>query len=230
MDISKICTKCKLKKNLTEFCKDKRSKSGHRSSCKICSNIINKEWRQKYSQIANKETKDKKVCGCCKEERNIQEYSKNRYAKDGFESECKVCKNKYHNAYSKARKLYDPEFKLLTNLRSRLSEALRGNSKSQTTRQLIGADFEIFLKWIEYQLEEGMTLENYGSIWHIDHVLPLSSFNLLDEEELYKAMNWANVRPLSPLKNIKKSNKIDRWLNVMQEVKAHYFLKHFEEL
>ena len=60
MEVLKVCTICKLKKSLIEFCKDKRSKSGHRSSCKICSNIINKEWRQKYSQIANKETKDKK--------------------------------------------------------------------------------------------------------------------------------------------------------------------------
>ena len=39
-----------------------------------------------------------------------------------------------------------------------------------------------------------------------------------------------NIRPLSPLKNIQKSNKIDPWLNVMQEVKAHYFLKNLDEL
>ena len=75
-----------------------------------------------------------------------------------------------------------------------------------------------------------MTMENYGSVWHHDHVLPISSFNLLDEEELFKAMNWKNIRPLPPLKNIQKSNKIDRWLYVMQEVKADYFIKHLEEI
>ena len=174
--------------------------------------------------------KDKKVCGRCKEEKKVLEYLKNRYRKDGFDNECKDCAYKRNNVYSKARKLYDPKFKLLTNLRSRLGQVLRGNSKSQTTKQLIGIDFETFTKWIEFQFEEGMLLENYGSIFHLDHVLPISSFNLLDEEELQKAMNWKNIRPLSPLKNIKKSNKIDRWLYVMQEVKAHYFLKHLEEL
>ena len=51
-------------------------------------------------------------------------------------------------------------------MRARLSKALKGKSKSQTTRQLIGVDFEIFTKWIEFQFEEGMTMENYGSIWH----------------------------------------------------------------
>jgi hypothetical protein len=115
-------------------------------------------------------------------------------------------------------------------MRGRLGEVLKGMSKSQTTHQLIGVDFEIFTKWIEFQLEEGMTMENCGSVWHHDHVLPLSSFNLLDEEELINAMNWKNIRPLLALKNIQKSNKIDRWLYVMQEVKAYYFLKHLDEI
>ena len=73
-------------------------------------------------------------------------------------------------------------------------------------------------------------MKNYGTIWHIDHVLPLSSFNLLDEEELQKAMTWQNIRPLSPIKNMQKSNKVDQWLYVLQEVKAAYFIKHLEEM
>ena len=96
--------------------------------------------------------------------------------------------------------------------------------------RLIGIDIETFTKWIEFQLEEDMTMKNYGTIWHIDHVLPLASFNLLDEDELYKAMIWINLRPLTPFKNMEKSNKIDRWLYVLQEVKAAYFLKHLDEL
>ena len=210
MEVYKVCTKCKMEKSLTEFHKDKSNKSGYCSCCKMCKNIKAKELRQKYSRLETREIKDKKVCSCCKKEKNVLEYAKNRCCKDGFDNECKECKNKYNNAYSKARKQYDPEFKLLTNMRARLGEALKGKSKSQTTRQLIGVDFEIFTKWIEFQFEEGMTMENYGSVWHHDHVLPISSFNLLDEEELHKAMNWINIRPLSPLKNIKKSNKIDR--------------------
>jgi transposase-like protein len=228
MDVLKVCTNCKIQKSLIDFGKDKRSKSGHRYNCKACNNNKTKEFRLKYSQLKTRETKEKKVCGCCKVEKNILEYPKNRYAKDGVYSECKECHRKYINDYSKARRRYDPEFKLLGNMRVRLYDALRGKSKSQTTRQLIGVNFKIFVKWIEYQLEEGMIMEGYGSAWHLDHVLPISSFNLLDEEELHKAMNWVNIRPLTPLKNIQKSNKIDRFLYVMQQVKAHYFIKHLE--
>jgi hypothetical protein len=225
MEDSKLCSKCKLEKSLSEFYKNKCIKSGYYPSCKSCKKIQQKELTQQYSILEVRETKDTKVCFRCKKEKNILEYETNRCRKDGRSNLCKECKY----AYFKARKLYDPVFKQVTNMRSRLSESLRGKPLSQTTQRLIGIDFDIFTKWIEFQLEEGMTMENYGSGWHLDHVLPISSFNLLDEEELIKAMNWMNIRPLPPLKNAQKSNKIDRWLYVMQEVKAYYFIKHLYE-
>src|SRR5688572_8085532 len=212
MEVKKACSECKIEKSLNEFHKNNTKKSGHQSSCNICTNIRAKEYRRKYASLETREEKDKKVCYHCKIEKNILEFSKDRYRKDGVQNACRDCRYKRNNAYSKARKQYDPEFKLLINMRSRLGRVLRGNSKSQTTKQLIGLDFEIFTKWIEFQFEEGMALQNYGSIWHLDHVLPISSFNLLEEEELHKAMNWKNIRPLPPVKNIKKSNKIDPWL------------------
>ena len=71
-----------------------------------------------------------------------------------------------------------------------------------------------------------MTFENYGSYWQIDHVQPLSAFNLLDENELLKAMNWKNLRPLKIKDNQTKFNKVDKWLSVCQDVKAQYFIKN----
>jgi len=230
MEITKVCNKCETEKSLNEFHKDKRSKSGYYPNCRTCKNIKSKALAQKYSKLETREIKDKKVCCRCNEEKNATEYPKNRCCKDGLDSQCKDCKYKRNNAYTKARRLYDPEFRLVTNLRIRLGQALKGKSKSQTTRQLIGIDFETFTKWIEFQFEEGMTMKNHGSVWHHDHVLPISSFNLLDEEELSKAMNWMNIRPLLALKNMQKHNKVDQWLYVLQEVKAMYFMKHLEEI
>src|SRR5688572_23464515 len=117
MDVSQVCSKCKIQKSLINFCKDKSTKSGYRVSCKICNNNKAKELRLKYSSLETKEMEDKKVCWRCKKEKNIQEYVKNRCCKDGVDGECKACKYKYNNAYSKARKQYDPEFKLLMNIR-----------------------------------------------------------------------------------------------------------------
>ena len=41
-----------------------------------------------------------------------------------------------------------------------------------------------------------MTLENYGSVWQIDHCLPVASFNLLDENDIKKCFNCVNLRPM----------------------------------
>ena len=70
-----------------------------------------------------------------------------------------------------------------------------------------------------------MTTENYGSVWQIDHCLPITSFNLLDENDMKKCFNWINLRPMYSNKNISKGSKIDNRLYLMQEVKAKFFMK-----
>src|SRR5688572_25758500 len=110
MEGTKECTKCKMQKSLAEFNKDKSNKTGFFSWCKSCQNIATKERTQKYSRLETREKKDKKVCSCCKKEKDVLEYSKNRCKKDGFDNLCKDCKNKYKKEYLKARRRYDPEF------------------------------------------------------------------------------------------------------------------------
>src|SRR5688572_25994814 len=104
MEGTKVCIKCNMEKSLTEFHKNNTKKSGHQSSCNICTNIRAKEYRRKYASLKTREEKDKKVCYHCKVEKNILEFSKDRSRKDGFNVECKNCRNKHYNAYSKARK------------------------------------------------------------------------------------------------------------------------------
>ena len=41
-----------------------------------------------------------------------------------------------------------------------------------------------------------MSMENYGKVWHLDHCLAITSFNLLDENEKKKCFNWINLRPM----------------------------------
>ena len=67
-----------------------------------------------------------------------------------------------------------------------------------------------------------MTLENYGTIWCLDHCYPLSK---IKENELNKYTNWINNRPMYIKDNISKGSKIDNRLYLMQEIKAKYFMK-----
>ena len=70
-----------------------------------------------------------------------------------------------------------------------------------------------------------MKLENFGSVWQIDHCLAVASFNLLDENAKKKCFNGINLRPMFiKIKNV-KGDKIDMRLYLLHEVKANYFFQ-----
>ena len=74
-----------------------------------------------------------------------------------------------------------------------------------------------------------MTIENYGSVWQLDHCLPIASFNLLDENDMKKYFNWINLRPMYSNENNSKNDKIDHYLYLCQEVEAYQFIKLIEK-
>ena len=53
-----------------------------------------------------------------------------------------------------------------------------------------------------------MTWNNYGlKTWHIDHIKPISKYNLTDPEDIKNAFNYKNLQPLWASDNLSKSNK-----------------------
>ena len=71
METNKVCNKCNTEKSLTEFHKAKNNKSGHQYSCKTCSNIKAKKFREKYSRL---ETRNKKIKKFAAVARNKRQY------------------------------------------------------------------------------------------------------------------------------------------------------------
>jgi len=57
--------------------------------------------------------------------------------------------------------------------------------------------------------KEGMHWSNntmHG--WHIDHIKPISSFDLTNPEQLKKCCHYSNLQPLWAIDNLIKSNKL----------------------
>jgi hypothetical protein len=111
----------------------------------------------------------------------------------------------YYKKYDKLRRKRDVSYNISKNLRSRLSNALRGLLKTASCISELGCSLEDFKIYIESKFLEGMTWENYGLRgWHIDHIKPLASFDLSDPEQLKQACHYTNLQPLWAIDNLKK--------------------------
>lgn len=115
----------------------------------------------------------------------------------------------YKRRYEKRRRERDPEFKIRQNLRLRTRLAMGGTLKAARTLQLLGCTIPELRAHLESQFRPGMTWENYGPVWHIDHRRPCASFDLLDPAQQRECFNFKNLQPLFAEENLKKSDSWD---------------------
>lgn len=107
------------------------------------------------------------------------------------------------------RRAENISFKVAANLRTRLYCAVRSKQKKGSAVRDLGCSVEDFLRYMENQFEEGMTWENWThDTWHIDHVIPLTAFDLTDPDDVKQACHFTNLRPMWARDNVAKSNKI----------------------
>jgi hypothetical protein len=99
----------------------------------------------------------------------------------------------------------DPCYRLSKNLRARVRHAIKG--KDRKTSEYLGCSVEEFKLYMEALFKDGMTWENYGTYWHVDHKIPVSWFDLTKPEEAAKAFHYTNSQPLEARENILKNNK-----------------------
>jgi hypothetical protein len=52
-----------------------------------------------------------------------------------------------------------------------------------------------FRRWIELSFKNGMTWSSFGKIWQLDHIVPVSLFNLDNEKDLFLCWNFINIKP-----------------------------------
>ena len=199
----------------------------------------NKRSNERYYELNPKEIlpKGMKRCSQCNEVKLYEKFNKLKKSKDGYKSHCRECRSKEFKEnkerYQEAQKQYyelnkeqinkqttkyyvnkyqiDRGFRILVICRSRLILALKGKSKSASTKELIGCSTEYLLKHLENQFTEGMRWENYGQ-WQIDHIKPCALYDFTKEENQRECFNYQNLQPLWAEDNMRKSDKYEEAL------------------
>ena len=195
----KHCPTCDSWKELTEFNKQSSSWDNLARMCRncYCNYKNNKRQMDEKYKISDKIYNEK-----YKETGRRREVSQIRYKlkKEEIIQKCvEYNKFKYKN---------DPYFKVVTAMRTRISKLLRQKNvdKNNNFYKYLGCSKDEFIKYFEAKFKEGMSWKNHGE-WHIDHIKPCASFNLLDEEEQKKCFHYTNLQPLWALENLSKGCK-----------------------
>lgn len=213
-NLEKECNVCSIIKNISLFiknrniCKDcnnnKRVKkyennSEHREKIILQSSIFKKKKTMERQEIRNiKQMEigiDNKKCKYCLAIKHKTKFRHNRL-------KCKDCERD------------EPISKLIRNVRGRILSAI--NRKNKHTIIYLGCNCSEYLKYMT-TYDSDFNYENHGNLWHIDHVIPISKFNIMDENEQLIAFNWRNTMPLLASENLSKNNKI-----IIPQIKNHY--------
>lgn len=161
--------------------------------------------REKYSERRKSSNKVWKS----KNKERVKKYQKEWHLKN------KARVRVIHWRYIKTRMSKDPAFMLSRRIRTKLYKYVTRKSKVGSFVADLGCSREHLRAHLESKFythpETGlmMTWGNYGSLWHIDHIKPLCSFDLLNPCEFLIAVNFENLRPLWAEENLKKSS-LDR--------------------
>jgi hypothetical protein len=108
------------------------------------------------------------------------------------------------------RKLIDPGFRAQCNLRNRFKEIM-GVVLDPTRKwnsSLIACNTQQLARHLEAKFKKGMTWENYGTHWHVDHIVPVSKFDHTIPAHVRQCWHYTNLQPLEASVNLAKSDKI----------------------
>lgn len=162
--------------------------------------LYNKNWRERNVE---KRRVDKKRWN----EKNVQEVLAYR-----AENKEKTSTN------ARVRLQTNLQAKLASNLRCRLKAAVRHNCKSGSAVRDLGCTIGEFKDHLESLFEKNMSWENYGNKrdqWSIDHIMPISKFDLTDRQHVLLCCYYLNLRPMWHIHNIQKSNKSPEMRNLV---------------
>ncbi len=192
----KQCYKCNLEQESGCFSKDKTTSDGLCARCKSCTKLYRTDYeKQNSSKISSKKQE------YYQENKEILNETHKQYNR---ENKTKL------NEYSKTRRASDINFKLTLNIRQRVSKVIKKGYKKGSSIADLGCSLSELKIHLEAKFKPGMSWDNYGKgsgKWSIDHIQPLSRFNLSIREDFLKACSYTNLQPLWAYENSIKGDK-----------------------
>lgn len=165
-------------------------------NCVPCKNRINNIWHDNNKEYHNRLNK-------INSQQFIYKLTQSKYYFDHKE----IIREKA-NLNQNIRYSNDYSFKLKKRLLNGIYNYLKYN-KSDSIVNLLPYNMSDLKVHLELQFDNNMSWINYGSYWSLDHIRPITSFNIINEQsdDFIKCWSLENLRPLPNGENFQKSNK-----------------------
>ena len=157
--------------------------------------------RKKYCQDCDPSIRHHNLCEICNSE-----------LPKGHRSLCsEECrKQKRNNNRKSFPSSNDLSSKIRERIGVRIKKIMKGERSGINYRGLVKFKEKDFKVAIAKQFKSGMTWDNYGFVWHIDHKIPVRAFNLSCPEDIKRCWDLKNLQPLLVVDNLKKGGNMDR--------------------
>jgi hypothetical protein len=118
----------------------------------------------------------------------------------------------------------DKAFLFLTRIRDCIYKSIkkrRKYRKAGRSEYILGCTYNFAQQHIQNQFLPQMTWENMD-LWHIDHHIPCSFFDLSNERQQRLCNNWRNLKPMWAADNLSKKDKLPKdWKARLAELELH---------
>ena len=121
-----------------------------------------------------------------------------------YNDKTKVKRREYYKLKAKTDSLFAAKQKLRRAVNTSFSRIKQ--NKPANTEKLLGCTWQEAKEHMERLWQTGMSWENHGLVWHIDHIRPVASFK---EHEFDKMNLIENLQPLWSEDNLRKKDKYE---------------------
>ncbi len=106
---------------------------------------------------------------------------------------------------------------------------LKGESCHYQIREYVSLNYLEMKNYIESKMIKGMTWENYGSYWVVDHIVPIRLFDVFSLDELKICWNYQNLMPLQKDHNLHKEGDLRFSKMLLENVEQTHVVKKLLE-
>lgn len=174
-----LCSMCNQILPLDEFHAMSNHYSGYKIYCKKCSDD---KYRKPYLEKWNERTK------------TWQKTNRKRA-------------NEIDKKSRKKRGISIKE-KMADSIRKQVIKYIKTVSPLGSRKKLIGCTSQELVSYLEAKFKPEWNWENYGKVWHIDHVIPCAAFDFSIKNHLFWCWNYRNLQPLDAKENILKCDML----------------------